>query len=421
MRLLLFSPLTFVLGLMACGNAATDTAGQPGQATQQAANASGNPAAAPASYQESGQTPPPAKGPYRLLGITDPDFNNMVAFALKVPTGWQTQQSFRREWDGPTPHIKVNVGFRSPDGTQQVEYLPLREYAFAEGPSQQQARQMEQQTGMPHLGLPNELAPMSALEYLRSRLLPELARQGMALRNVGNPREAAPHAAAKSPDPGRRESSASLDGVLPNGHQARVEVRLGMSQMDAGNGDTFYGWSVVPSVTQTSGNNLAATYAHTKIAQESIVSNPAWLKKNGELQQQGQQASRQQHEARMQQSEQFGQQMTAGHNQRMANIAEQGAANTARHNERMGNMDQQMADYKAADASRDRQHEAYVDNAINNETKYADPSTGQRVKLDNRYNHSYSDGKGTYYQSNTPIEPGNVNWQELQQVSRSDY
>jgi hypothetical protein len=112
---------------------------------------------------------------------------------------------------------------------------------------------------------------------------------------------------------------------------------------------------------------------------------------------------------------------TAAHNQRMRDIAAVGAANTARHNDRMNAMDQRMASYQANEARKDGQHEAYVDNVIRNETKYENPGTGQRVKLDNRYEHAYTDGKGNYYQSNTPIRASEVNWQELGKVSLNDY
>lgn len=421
MRFLPFSCLGLAWALLACDQAKPTTAeagGTSSPAMQQA----------PAAAHDDPTGPPavgaaaPAKGPYRLLGITDPDLGNMVAFALKVPTGWPVRQSFRREWEGAVPHNKISIAFRSPDGTQQVEYLPLSEYVYADGPMTQQLRLQKQQMGMTDTRMTaNELPPMPAAQYLRQYLLPQLAQQGLALRNVGNPRETAPHRTAGS---NRPESSASVDGVLPNGHPARVEVRMWLSQQQ-NQGETYYSWAVVPSITQTSGNDLAATYAHTQVAQESIVPNPAWQAKTAELAQRGyaanSDASRRQHEANMQQQEQFGQQMTAGHNQRMNDIARQGAANTARHNERMAGMDQQMASSQATEASRDRQHEAYVDNVVRNETKYADPGTGERTKLDNRYDHAYTDGQGTYYQSNTPIEPGNVNWQQLQQVSQSDY
>ncbi len=223
------------------------------------------------------------------------------------------------------------------------------------------------------------------------------------------------------------ESSASVDGVLPNGHKVRVEGRMTLGQMQ-NNGDVFYNWAVVPSITQTSGD-LAATYAHTKTAQESITMNPAWQRKNDELMSKGYQAnseaSRRSHEATMGDIAAItAASTTAGttaHNQRMGDIATQGAANTTRYNGRMADMDKNMADYRANEASKDGQHTAYVDNVIRNETKYENPGTGERVKLDNRYGHAYTDGKDAYCQSNTPIRASDVNWQKLATVSVSDY
>ncbi|WP_035563079.1 hypothetical protein [Hymenobacter sp. IS2118] len=423
MRPFPFSLLTLAVGLIACGSAASDvdTAAQDiRQTDNQMENSRPEPDAVPNAGQAAAQAPPPKTGQYRLLGIVDPDFNNMVAYALKVPRGWQTKQTFRREWEGTMSHIQATLSYRSPDGTQQVDYLPVREYMFSEGPMTEQNRMMAQQMGMPQNTNPHELAPMPALTYVKRFLLPQLAQQGLALRNVGNERSIAPHPSTKPNQSQNMESIASVDGVLPNGHQARIEVRMVSGHQQMGS-DVFYSWVVVPSITQTSGDNLAATYAHTKTTQESIVNNPAWQQKNNELMQQGQQASRRQHEATMAGIAAMTAANTAAHNQRMGDIAAAGAANTARYNDRMDAMDQNMANWQAGQASNDRQHEAYVDNVIRNETKYENPNTGERVKLDNRYDHAYTDGKGTYYQSNTPIRASDVNWQELGKVSRSDY
>ena len=419
--------LTLALGVMACDGAATGT--DSAEADENATTKS-NPRmettgttadAADASADD--QAPQaPKTGQYRLLGVLDPDFNNMVAFALKMPRGWQASQSFKRAWDGAVPTPQVYISFRSPDAKQRIDYLPSTGYVYSDGPNSQALRAQKQQLGMQDVRMSaNELAPMPASAYLKQVLLPQLAKNGVQLRNVGNERSTPPHPSKDSPS--RMESSASVDGMLANGRKVRVEARLGLSQSQM-NGDTFYSWSVVPSLTQTSGD-LAATYAHTKAAQESITMNPAWLQKNKEVVSKGYQAnseaSRRNHEQVMSGIAANTAASTAAHNQRMRDIAAVGAANTARHNERMDAMDQNMANYKANEARKDGQHEMYVDNVIRNETKYANPSTGERVKLDNRYEHAYTDGKGNYYQSNTPIRASDVNWQELGQVSASDY
>lgn len=421
-----FSCLALAIGVMACGNAATgaDADDQKGRVAAQSAHqmeAIDN-AENPADGQPTqGKPQPPKTGQYRLLGVVDPDFDNMVAFALKVPRGWQVNQSFKRVWDGAVPNAQIYISFRSPDAAQRIDYLPLNAYIYSDGPGIQSLRQQKQQMGIDPRMAPNELAPMPALTYVKRILLPQLAQNGVQLRDIGNERSTPAHPSKTSA--GVTESSASVDGVLPNGRKVRVEARMALSQLPS-NGDTFYSWSAVPSITQTSGD-LAATYAHTKTAQESIVSNPAWQKKNGELMTKGYQAnseiSRRNHEATMGNIAANTAANTAAHTRRMGDIAAAGAANTARFNDRMKTMDQNMANHQANEARKDGQHEAYVDNVIRNETKYANPSTSDQVKLDNRYEHAYTDGKGNYYQSNTPIRASDVNWQELGKVSLNDY
>ena len=416
MRIFSLFGLALTVGLMACDNAASDI-DSDAKSTRQTAKQMQHPNngdEAPTADQASASTPPPPKtGQYRLLGIVDPDLNNMVVFALKVPRDWQATQWFRRQWEGSTPHRQIYVGFRSPDGAQQVEYLPARDYLLTDGPMAQQNRQMKQQMGMSDQPSPSEMAPVPALTYLKRFVLPQLAQQGLGLRSLGNEREIAPHPGrTTSNGPPPTESSASVDGVLANGRQVRLEVRLFVARGRIGD-DTYVGWSAIPSITQTTGD-LAATYVHTKAAQESIVNNPAWEKQNSAM-------SQQMHQNAMQHNTQFQEQMTAGHNQRMANIAATGAANTARFNERMTAMDQNMANWQTQQASGDRQHEAYVDNVVRNETKFENSATGERVKLDNRYDHAYTDNQGRYYLSNTPIQVSDVNWQELSKVSSNDY
>ena len=361
-----------------------------------------------------------AGGAYRLLGVLDPEMENMVAFALKVPRGWPVEQSFKRRWEGAIPHNEVYLSLRAPDGRAQIEYLPARSYVYSEGPMSENLRAQAQSMGMSGRMADNELAPMPAVAYVRQVLLPQLARNGFVLRDPGNEQEAPQERGNNQ----QVKSRGSVDGVLPNGHRARVECRISVSTQQA-NGDTYYSWSAIPSITQTA-DELAAAYAHTRVAQESIVMNPTWEQKNQEIQNRGAQAnseaSRRQHEATMNQINANSAAMTAAHNQRMSNIQQQGAANTARYNERMAAMDADKAGFDSRMASGDRQQEIRVD-AIRGESKYVDPTTGERVKVEDGYNHVYRDRQNptTYYGANTPIEAGQVDWQELQKVSLKDY
>jgi hypothetical protein len=409
MRLLTYSLLVLASCLAACESASTvaSSPAQTGQPAQAAGNETAEAAAGsdvrrpsqPAANQPVAAQPTPRQGQYRLLGILDPSLNNMVAFALKVPRDWQVKQSFERQWKGNMPSNKVYLSFRSPDGSQQIEYLPALEYGYSDGPTAQSLRANAQAMGINQLS-DNELAPMPALTYLREYLLPQLAQKGLALRSMSNEREAL----AKQGADQQIKSSASVDGVLSNGHKARIECRLSLSTIKLGE-DISYGWVAVPSITQTSGD-LAATYEKTRVAQESIIRNPEWVRQQNEMTNSAIQANTE--ASRL------------GHEGRMADIRRQGEANTAAYNERMANMDRQQDAFNNRMASQDRQHEAFVDR-INEQTKYADPNTGQRVKASDQYKHVYTDNQGNYYGSTTPIAAERVNWQELQQVALKDY
>ena len=400
--------LRHVLPLAACLTACESS---PTAAANEGASATDKPATAMSEAAAPDQVKP-ANAPYRLLGVYDPGLQ-VLAWAMKVPRDWQVQQSYQREWNGALPSDKVYLRFNSPDGKQQIEYLPYRQYVFSDGPTQRQMQAQMQQMGMQVPRKPNEMPPMSALAYLKQVLVPQLAQQGLKLQGLGNELQTP----ARPGDAQHPEAKASIDGMLANGRKVRVECRLWANAPLRNGADVIYGWGVVPSITQTNGD-LATTYAHTRVAQESITSNPEWKRRNQELSNRGLQANL----ATMRQNnDAFEATMRRNHEARMAGIAASGAANTARHNERMAAMDNQMASYQANSASQSSQHEYYVDNAIRGETKMQNPSTGERVKLDNSYQHSYSDGQGHYYQSNTPINAGSVNWQELQQVTLKNY
>ncbi|KAA9325575.1 hypothetical protein F0P96_19805 [Hymenobacter busanensis] len=359
------------------------------------------------------QTSPKQEQPYRLLGVIDPDMNNTVAFALKVPRDWEVKQSFKRKWNGAIPSPQIYLSFRSPDGTQQIEYLPANEYTYSEGPMADNMRAQMQSMGIPNTN-PGELQPRSALAYIKQVLLPELAQRGMRLRDVGNETELPDQPAANQVV----KSSAYVDGVLANGRKARVECRMQLQTVRS-NGETYYAWQVVPSITQTSGE-LAASYAHTKAAQESITMNPTWQQLNNDVVQRGMKANSDANDQNLADQRRWAEIQQRGHDQRMADIQRSGAANTAAFNDRMNQMDQQHNAYMDRSRSQDRQHEYAVD-AIREKEKYADPTTGERVKVDAGYNHVYTDRQGNYYGSNTPVKATDVNWQELQRVALKDY
>jgi hypothetical protein len=365
--------------------------------------------------------PPPAaraQSGYGLLGVLDPHFDNMVAFALKVPNGWHAKQSFTRRWKGALPQNQIYLSLRSPDGRTQIEYLPSVEYAYSSGPMTDNLRAQARAFGMPAQRTDDELAPMAPVAYIQQVLLSRLSRDGLVLRDAHNPREAP----ERRVDGQTIETRGSLDGVLPNGNRARVECRINVQTQQL-NGETYYGWSVIPSITQTAGD-LAAAHAHTLVAQQSIVRNPAWWERMRAAQNQGQQQnsalSRAQHEQTMGQIQANTAAMQQAHAQRMRDIQSAGEANTARFNERMAAMDDNHAAFRGRMASQDRQHEAFVD-TVRGQQKFEDPGTGQRVKLEDGYRHVYTDRQGNYYGSDTRIEASAVDWQELRRVSLSEY
>ncbi|MES2642367.1 MAG: hypothetical protein V4850_22985 [Myxococcota bacterium] len=384
-------------------------------------------------------TPPPSDSPsapaaasspsspaatHRLLGILDPERNNMVAFALKVPIGWEATQSFTRQWDGAVAIPQVLLRLRSPDGAAQIEYRPIITHSWSEGPMTQGLRQQKQQMGLDTRMSTNELEPMGAAAYARQVLIPRLAQEGIVLTDLRNEQEA-PEDRTSAQEVNRR---GSVDGTLPNGDLARVECRIRVNVQQV-NGETYYAWSVVPSITQSK-SDLDAAHAHTRIAQDSIIPNPEWKRLEQDAQQRGQQAnsdvSRRQHEATMESIQRSTDAMTAGHNQRMADIQRQGDANTARYNDRMNEMDRSHAAYQERSASQDRQHEYRID-GIREESKYVDPTTGETVKVADGYDNVYRANNGTDLGNTTilateaPLDPQQVDWQQLQRLSQQEY
>jgi hypothetical protein len=358
-----------------------------------------------------------AQGGYGLLGVLDPHFDNMVAFALKVPKGWHAKQTFTRRWKGAIPQNQVYLSLRAPDGRTQIEYLPSSEYSYSSGPLTDNLRAQARSLGLPVQRPPDELAPMQPVAYIQQILLPNLARNGLVLRDPHNLQEAPAQRREQA-----LESRGSIDGALPNGNRARLEVRINVQSQQL-NGETYYAWSAIPSVTQTAGD-LAAAHAHTLVAQESIVRNPVWMERMRAVQTQGEQqnmaASRAQHEQTMGQIQANTAAMQQAHAQRMRDIQAQGEANTARFNERMSAMDQNHEAFRARMGAQERGHEAFVD-TIRGQQKYEDPSSGQRVKLEDGYRHVYTDRQGNYYGTDTRIEAGTVDWQELRRVGLSEY
>jgi len=344
--------------------------------------------------------------PYRLYAILDPDRERMVAFAFKIPSDWRAQQSFHRIWDGAVGQPQVFVTLQSPDQRSQIVYFPTTQYLFSEGPMTDNLRAQKLSLGLPVSAGPNERAPMAPVEFLRSVFLPRLAEHGVVLTDLRN-EQTAPRTSKPN---GATERRGSIDGTLPGGVRARVEVRINHSTRQLGS-DLWHSWSALASVSQT-GDDLEVVHAHTRIAQDSVVMNPSWVKLEQEAQAQGaaanREASRQQHESTMADIRANTAAMTRSHQQRMDSIRAFGEANTARFNERM--------------AQGERDQRIRVD-TIRGESKYSDPATGERVKVTDGFNHVYRSRQNPelFLGSQTPVDPGALDWQQLQKVQLEDY
>ena len=364
------------------------TAAADARALQTAAPAGTAPAADSATTTSpaaamSPSTAPPA--PYEVRGIIDPGIDNEIAFALKIPRGWQMQQSFTREWNGATPVAQIYARIASPDGQRQIEFLPERPYYFVDGPMARNMRQMAAMSGMPPQHNAYELAPMPALAYVKQVLLPHLAQRGLRLQASGEHQQALP------PLNGAHRSSGYVDGRLPNGRLARVECVI-TTTSNPMNGEVYYNWSALPTITQAAAADLPATFAYVGAARASLVYNPGWVRQNQQLVSNGQQSN--QEETRKRQAIQRDLQ----EHQRKTN--EEITANR-QHSE--------------------AQRNAAFSDMMRGEARYDDPSTGQRVQTEDRYSHVYQDRSGVLHGSNAPLDAGAMDWQELQRVETKDY
>jgi hypothetical protein len=344
------------------------SAGPAGQAD------SGPPAAAP---QE-------APKPYELHGIIDPGLNNMVAYALKTPRGWQLQQSFTRSWNGSTPINQVYLRLTAPDGQSQIEYLPTTPYYYQDGPTVRSLRQQAAAMGYQQPAAPNEAAPVPPLVYLKHAVLPQLARQGLRLTPTAE--QALP---ARPSGAGQTTTAAYIDGTLPNGRRARVECTIVCLTTNAGDA-VYYQWQATPSLTQTS-QDLAAVYAQTKAIEQSVVVNPAWQQQSNQLARNGNQAN--------------------------AAIAARDAANLQAYRDNQRRNQEDLT--RQRQASQDRNHAAFRD-ALGGEARYEDQH-GQRVNVQDQYAHVYKDRQGYYYGSSAPVDAGQLDWEELARVETRRY
>lgn len=326
----------------------------------------------------------PAASRYEVRGLIDPGINNMVAFAFKIPRGWQLRQSFQRAWSGAVPSNVIYISLIAPDKHSSIEYLPEANYHYVDGPQARNMAQMAAQYGGMHD--PGILPPMPPVTYLKSRVLPQLAKTaGAQIRVTGE--KANP---VENLGRGQQRASGYVDGVLPSGRKVRLAATL-TSLTNNVSGEIYCNWTASTSVTQ-SDTDLAAAYAYNLATQKSVVLNPVWQQQIQQLANNGQQSNQAEAQKRMAIQKDFQDYRNKLYNETAANRR----------------------------ASQDRQSEAFGD-YIRGEAKYEDAATGERVKVQDGYSHVYSDRQGTTLSTNVPLDAGQVNWQELQRVESKNY
>ena len=333
---------------------------------------------------------PPAAPRYDVRGIFDPGLNGMVAFALKAPHGWQLQQSFTREWSGAFPNNRIYIGLASPDGHQQIDYLPELDYHYSTAPVEQQTQAWMAQHGQHD---PTRLMPLLPVPYLKQVLLPLLAQKAHLNLRITTEHALPPQAGPQ----GMQQASGYVEGVLPSGRKMHLSTVVTLVIGQA-NGYPIYTWQAI-SQAVASDTDLAATVALAAAVDKSLVPNPAWQRQNNQLRESGMQQNYQQTMANLDASFQRFQQ----------NVQHQQAQRTAINTNFQR---QQRASSQVASA--------YAD-YMGDKTLYQNPDTGERLKVQGSLGHVYQDAQGTALSTNQPLSPGSVNWQELQQVELKNY
>ncbi|MFN8284912.1 MAG: hypothetical protein U0U67_16940 [Chitinophagales bacterium] len=324
-------------------------------------------------------------GAYQGYEVKDPGIQNMSAILIQIPNGWQAQNSFTRIWNGSTPINQVDIKAVSPDNSSSVEILPYSPYFYADGPTTRSLRETSRSMGMEQKLQPFELPPMDALAYIKQVVLPRLQQNGISLQ-VTNEQNLGEQNQFKG-QPGSRH--AYVDGRTQDGRNMRVEcgIQLTASNM---NGETYYNWSAFPAVM--TGNNLEESYAVLKHIRGTVMYNPEWEQQCNKMNRKGNAAN--------------------------AEIAQKDFENVKAYRAAINNIHQGITNDR--NNSIDQQNESFRD-MIGGEAKFENPNTGERVRLDDKYKHYYSDAQGNYYASDEPIDFKAQGWSEVNRLDTKQY
>ncbi|MET0465958.1 MAG: hypothetical protein ABW007_22545 [Chitinophagaceae bacterium] len=327
---------------------------------------------------------PVKQSPYELHGILDPGINNMVAFALQTPTSWKMQQSFTRAWNGSTPVNQVYIKLASPDQQSTIEFLPYSPYYYADGPTTRSLRETSRAYGMPQQYNQYEMPPMSPVEYIKRVFLPYLSQRGLQIRMT-----AEKNLPAKQASAAMQTYTSYVDGES-NGRKVRIDCMINLTTTNM-NGEIYYNWEAYPTIIITNADP-EKLYQHVAHARSSLIANPAWTQKNTHLVRNGYVANdeinRRNHEM---------------------------VKDYRDHVQKTG---QEIADER--NLSSDKRNESFRD-AIGGQAKYADPKTGERIKLADKYNHVYKDKQGNYHGTTNAVNEAQFDWVELQRLETKNY
>ncbi|MCG2615960.1 hypothetical protein LZZ85_16810 [Terrimonas sp. NA20] len=324
------------------------------------------------------------QSPYELHGILDPGINGMVAFALQTPTSWKMEQSFTRAWNGSSPINQVYIKLTSPDLGSTIEFLPGSPYYYADGPTTRSLRETSRAYGMPQQYNQYEMPPMSPVEYIKRLFLPYLSQKGLQVRMTAE--KTLP---SKQTSATMQTYTAYIDGES-NGRKVRIDCMINMTTTNM-NGEVYYNWEAYPTLILTNGDT-DPLYKHIAHARNALLSNPAWVQKNTQLVRNGFIANDE-------------------INRRNRDMVK----NYRDHVQKTG---EDIANER--NLSSDKRHESFRD-VIGGQAKYADPETGDRVKLADKYNHVYKDKQGNYHGTNDAVNDAQFDWVELQRLETKNY
>ncbi len=323
---------------------------------------------------------------FKGYDINDPGIKNMSAMILQIPSDWHAQNSFTRIWNGSTPINQLYIKAVSPDNQSSVEILPYMPYYYADGPTTRSLRETSSSMGMKQQYQPFELPPMEPLAYIKQFILPRLQQNGISFqatdeKDLENQQQFKNVASSRH---------GYIDGKLNDGRNIRVECGIILTSNNV-SGEIYYNWSVLPAVMISSGD-VNACYDILKHIRSTVMYNPEWEQACAQLNRKGNAAN--------------------------AEIAQKDFENVKNYREAINTIHQGITDNR--NNSTDKNNESFKD-VIGGEAKFENPNNGERIRLDDKYKHYYTDEKGNYYGSNEPLDYKSMSLTEVNRLETKEY